>query len=248
MATAKYFDQSPFAIRFEWGEQGVEAVGPGSHVVVIVDVLSFCTCVDVACARDAAILPYRWRDDTAARFAEEQQAILASGHRRTDGYCLSPASLSDIPAGIRLVLPSPNGATVSLRAARMGTTVAACLRNAAAVARFAQAREGPIAVIGCGERWADGTLRSAWEDLIGAGAVIAHLPGTRSPEAEAAYAAFRRAEPDLHGGLHACSSGRELIERGFAADVDLAAAYGLSTCVPLLDDGVFVASPAGGVR
>src|SRR5262245_47526696 len=69
-----FSDQSPFAVRFEWGERGLEAIGPGSAVLVVVDVLSFCTCVDVAAARGAAVLPYRWRDDTAARYAEEHRA------------------------------------------------------------------------------------------------------------------------------------------------------------------------------
>jgi 2-phosphosulfolactate phosphatase len=237
-----FSDQSPFAVRFEWGERGLEALGRDGGVIVIVDVLSFCTCVDVATARGAAVLPYCWRDDTAALYAEEQRAILADGHRRTDRYSLSPTSLAVIPSGTRLVLPSPNGAALSLRAGGMGTTVAACLRNAAAVARFARSQGGPVAVIGCGEQWADSSLRPSWEDLVGAGAVIAELPGLRSPEAEAAFVAFRQA--DLLGRLRACSSGRELIERGFAADVELAARVGESGCVPVLSAEAFVARPS----
>jgi 2-phosphosulfolactate phosphatase len=223
-----FSDQSLFAVRFEWGERGLDAIGRGGGVIVIVDVLSFCTCVEVATARGAAVLPYRWRDSTAARYAEERQAILADGLRRADGYSLSPVSLAGIPPRTRLVLPSPNGAALSLRAAGVGTTVAACLRNAAAVAEFARAQGSPVAVIGCGELWKDGSLRPAWEDLVGAGAVIAALPSSRSPEAESACHAFRCAEPDLRGRLRACSSGRELIERGFAADVELAARVGES--------------------
>jgi 2-phosphosulfolactate phosphatase len=238
-----FTDQSPFAVRFEWGERGLEAVSPGCAVVVVVDVLSFCTAVDVATGRGAAVLPYRWRDETAARYAAEQRAVLAGAYRTTGGYSLSPASLTGIPAGTRLVLPSRNGATLSLRAAGVGTVVAACLRNAEAVARFAGAQGGPVAVIGGGERWPDGSLRPAWEDLVGAGAVIARLPGPRSPEAEAVGDAFRRAAADLPGRLRACSSGRELIERGFAADVELAAAVGVSGCVPVLAGEAFVARP-----
>ena len=60
------------------------------------------------------------------------------------------------------------------------------------------------------------------ERLAGAGAVKAGLPGARSPEAEAACEAFRGAGADLLARLRACSSGRELIERGFASDVELA--------------------------
>lgn len=214
-------------------------------MIVIVDVLSFCTCVDVAAGRGAAVLPYRWRDDTAAFYAREQGAVLADMHRSPGRYSLSPASLADIAPGTRLVLPSPNGASLSLRAAEIAAAngarvVAACLRNAPAAAAFARSHGGPVAVIACGERWPDGSLRPAWEDLAGAGAVIADLPGRRSPEAEAPCAAFHGARADLVDRLRACASGRELIERGFQADVEWAAMAEDSGCVPVLCGDAFV--------
>lgn len=234
-----YHDQSSFAVRFEWGERGLEAVGRGAKVIVIVDVLSFGTCVDVATSRGATVLPYPLNDDTASQFADEQRAILADRNRTAEAYCLSPKSLEAIPPGTRLVLPSPNGATLSLIAGALTSTVAACLRNAEAVAAFVRSQRAPVAVIACGERWADGSLRPCLEDLIGAGAVIAELTGTRSPEAQAACDAFSGAGIDICKRLAACSSGRELIERGFACDVELAAALGVSTCVPLLSGKAF---------
>lgn len=235
-----FADQSDFEVRFEWGVQGLTAIAPGSTVIIIVDVLSFCTCVDIAVARGAAVLPSRWRDDSAVSFANEKGAMLANPNRRTYGYSLSPGSLAGIPPGTRLVLPSPNGATLSMLAAGLCTTVAACLRNASAVARFARQQGGPVSVIACGERWSDGSLRPAWEDMIGAGAVIAGLAGTRSPEASAAADAFHRATPMLQMEMRACASGRELIERGFGSDVELAAAHGASICVPLFVEDAFV--------
>lgn len=42
------FDQSDFALRCEWGEQGVNKLALVSDVVVIVNVLSFSTCVESA--------------------------------------------------------------------------------------------------------------------------------------------------------------------------------------------------------
>src|SRR5438034_8992064 len=53
-----FADQSPYAVRFEWGERGLEAIRPGCSAVVIVDVFSFCTSVDVATGRGASVLPY----------------------------------------------------------------------------------------------------------------------------------------------------------------------------------------------
>jgi 2-phosphosulfolactate phosphatase len=72
--------------------------------------------------------------------------------------------------------------------------------------------------------------------LVGAGAIISHLNDLPSPEAQVAISAYRQAEPDLKNLLRQCSSGQELIGRGFEADVDLAAALNVSDCVPTLRD------------
>ncbi|MDQ2807301.1 MAG: 2-phosphosulfolactate phosphatase, partial [Chloroflexota bacterium] len=119
-------------------------------------------------------------------------------------------------------------------------TLAGCLRNAVAVAQVAARLGRRILVVPAGERWPDGSLRPAVEDLIGAGAIITHLPGPRSSEAEWAVATFARFQPDLLGTLQGCSSGRELIGQGFAADVVLAAELDCSHAVPLLTDGAYM--------
>lgn len=240
-----FTDQSSFPVRFDWGERGLEAVSEGCAVIVIVDVLSFSTAVDVATAQGATVFPLPMRDDASEAFSHAQGAILAAEFRTTGRRSLSPTSLLGIETGTRLALPSRNGATLSLKAAGKAVVVAACLRNAPAVARFVRSQRGPVAVIGGGERWPDDSLRPAWEDLVGAGAVIDGLPGSTSPEAEAARDAFRAARSDLPRRLQACSSGRELIERGFAGDVELAGAFDVSLCVPVLTDGAFVARDCG---
>ena len=94
-------------------------------------------------------------------------------------------------------------------------------------------------MIPAGERWPDGSLRPSVEDLLGAGAIIHHLPGARSPEAAAAEAVFLRFKDAIAALMRECSSGRELIERGFADDVELAAALDVSVCVPLLANGAY---------
>lgn len=227
------YDQAEFAVRCEWGMPGVEHLAPISDVVIIVDVLSFCTCVDVAVGRGAAVYPFGFRNDSARTYAVVVGAQLASPQRSAGGYTLSPASLLTIPPGTRLVLPSPNGSTLSVGTGNT-PTLAGCLRNARTVAAVAHTLGERIAVIPAGERWRDGSLRPAWEDWVGAGAIIAHLPGARSPEADAARAAYRNALPDLAGALRRCSSGKELIAAGYAADVDLAAALDVSDVAPIL--------------
>ena len=228
------FDQQEFDIRCEWGEHGVAVLAPISDVIIIIDVLSFSTSVDVAVTQGAIVFPYRWRDDTARAYAVSVGATLAGPGRNPSMYSLSPASLTGIPKGTRLVLPSPNGATLTL-AAKPTPVLAGCLRNAGAVAAVARTYGRKIAVIPAGERWKDdGSLRPAFEDLIGAGAIISHLDGRRSPEALVALAAFRAVEAELDHALRQCSSGKELLEWGFAPDVMLAAQLNVSTCAPVL--------------
>ncbi len=226
---------------------GVARLAPLSDVVVIVDVLSFSTCVDVAVARGATVFPYRWGNDTAVDFAREKGAVLAARRGQTtpeQPYSLSPLSLETLPSGARIVLPSPNGSTLAFSAADSGATViAGCLRNASAVAAAAKSIGQTITVIAAGERW-DGAgepLRPAIEDMVGAGAILAALrPIAPSPEAIAAIAVYAAAAAALAPFIAACSSGRELIQIDFAADVDAAVQHDISATVPVLRDGAFV--------
>jgi 2-phosphosulfolactate phosphatase len=234
-----FFNQQVFAIRCEWGACGVAQLAPESDAVVIVDVLSFSTCVDIAVGNGAVVYPYRWHDASALAYAHARDAILASPKRQSySGYSLSPTSLLTIPSGTRLVLPSPNGAALTLATGEV-PTFAGCLRNATAVATAVQRRGKRISVIPAGERWDDGSLRPALEDLVGAGAIISHLPGTRSPEAELAVAAFQHVRHDIRAGLASCGSAKELIGRGFARDVELALALDVSDCAPVLTHGAY---------
>ena len=235
-----FFDQQEFDIRCEWGTQGVTALAPISDVVIIVDVLSFSTSVDIAVRQGAAVFPYRWADDSAAEFAASIKAELADPKRTKGRYSLSPASLMSIPRGTQIVLPSPNGATLTL-AARPTPVLAGCLRNARAVAAAAKKYGTRIAVIPAGERWKDDhSLRPSFEDLIGAGAVISHLTGRCSPEALGAVAAFRETSSELDRYMRQCSSGKELIERGYSEDVRLASQLDASDAAPTLIDDAFV--------
>ena len=232
------YDQERFDVACEWGEAGIAALHERRDVVIIVDVLSFSTTVDIATSRRATVFPYRFRDDSASEFARARGALLAES-RGTAGYSLSPASLTTLPEGSRLVLPSPNGATLSL-ATGPTATIAGCLRNASAVGAAALRLGRRVAVIPAGERWPDGSLRPAFEDWVGAGAILTSIEGVRSPEAQAAVDAFLACGDALADRLHACISGQELIERGFARDVELAAELDVSDSVPLLTEGAYV--------
>jgi 2-phosphosulfolactate phosphatase len=97
-----------------------------------------------------------------------------------------------------------------------------------------------IAVIPAGERWkTDRSLRPALEDWLGAGAILQHLPGSKSPEARLAVAAWRSANPDIRNLILKCSSGKELVAKGFEQDVTLATALDVDACAPVLRDGAY---------
>ena len=240
----RHWDQAEYDLRCEWGVAGVRTLAPIGDVLIVVDVLVFSTSVDVAVARGASVLPYRWRDSSAETFAQSKGALLASP-RSAAGYSLSPSSLQSIPAGAALVLPSPNGSTLCLMGSAR-TNFTACLRNCRAVAAAARAHGSRIAVVPAGEQWGDGALRPAIEDLIGAGAVLANLPGRASPEAETAIAAFERFQHDLYDALFRSTSGKELAARGFACDVEFAAQCAISTAVPVMREGRFVDAARNG--
>ncbi len=232
------FDQSEFQVRCEWGLPGLRELGAVSDVIVIVDVLSFTTAIDIATARGGVIFPYPLKGESAASYAGSLNAHLASADRDS-GFSLSPASLRDLPSGYRLVLPSPNGAALSF-AVTHPIVLAGCLRNAAAVARTAARLGSTVAVIPAGEMWATGELRPSLEDWIGAGAVIAACTGSQSPEASLAAAGFSYFRENLSQALRESVSGKELIERGFGLDVGLAAELNVSTNVPRLVNRAFV--------
>ena len=242
--------QHGFAYRFGWGRAGLDVLAPVCDVVVIVDVLRFSTAVSVAVDRGATVYPCRWQDESAQRIATELGAELA-GRREDGGWSLSPTDLQQLPSGTRLVLPSPNGSTLTLAAVEGGvpTVLAGCLRNATATARIAAqlAHGGPIGVIAAGEYFqADAQPRFAVEDLLGAGAVLAALDPSAattapraSPEARAAAAAFTAERPLLANALIECSSGVELTRIGFVDDVETAAVLDVSDAAALLTDGAF---------
>ncbi|WP_082538069.1 2-phosphosulfolactate phosphatase [Angustibacter sp. Root456] len=240
----------------EWGVSGARSLTEGpdaADVVVVVDVLSFSTSVTIACERGARVWPHPG-GEAAHQLARSLEAVLAGTRSHTAGPSLSPASLLDLPEGVRLVLPSPNGSSIShvLMGSR-ATVLIGCLRNADAVAKRVasevEARtdrgtpDAPlrVALIPAGERWGDGSLRVAYEDHVGAGAVVARLAQVLgavrlSPEALVAARAFEQL-----ADLRATPSGRELVERGFADDVALAEQVDASSVVPVLRDGSFTA-------
>ena len=249
----RWSSQPGAGVRVEWGPVGAAVLAPHCACLVVVDVLSFTTSVTVAVERGTRVYPYAWRDETAVDFADEVDAVLATGRRtgRADHpWSLSPAALRDAPVVPRLVLPSPNGSAIAAAASTyQATVVAASLRNATAVARWLGAHgfgtpDRPVGVVPAGERWPDGSLRPAVEDALGAAAVVAALASTVSTvDAFSAEAVLFHAMdgPQTAWLVRGCLSGRELVESGFGDNVEVAVEVDACAVVPVLTEGAFTA-------
>jgi 2-phosphosulfolactate phosphatase len=220
-----------------WGRTGARDLASRVDVLVVVDVLSFSTSLSVALSRGAEVWPYALGSDGAEQLAREIGAVLARGRSTRSGPTLSPASLVELAPGTRLVLPSPNGSAIAHAALGAGVdVVSACLRDATAATAYLRRYER-VGLVASGERWPDGTLRPAYEDWLGAGTVVAGLlaaGAAGSPDAVAAAQSAGRPQP-----LASCPSGAELVERGFASDVELAEERDVTKTVAVLADGRF---------
>ncbi len=230
------------AADIDWGERGLARLLDTVEAVVIVDVLSFSTCVSVAADRGIAVHPVASGRD-GADLAARLGARLAKRRSEAgpDDISLSPASLRRAAAGGVVVLPSPNGAALSaLASIRAGDAVfAGCLRNRRAVAE-ALAGFSRVGIVAAGERWPDHSLRPAIEDWLGAGAIVDALPeAVPTAEAELARTAFRAARADLTRLMLDSLSGRELSTADYAGDIAVAAELDGSDRVPKLMDGAY---------
>ncbi|MCU1474327.1 2-phosphosulfolactate phosphatase [Amnibacterium sp.] len=133
------WSQAGARVRFEQFRSGLDALlagVTGPAVVVVVDVLSFSTAAVVAAEAGVLVAPA----PSAAPSAPSAGALVA-GPRGSGRPSLSPGSMRGLPAGTRVVLPSPNGGALASAAAAAGATVlAAGVRNASAVAQELQRR------------------------------------------------------------------------------------------------------------
>lgn len=239
-------------VHVEWGPSGARLAGDRGDVVVIVDVLAFSTSVATTVARGGTALSYSGdeldamggRDAAAA--ALDAEVVAKDRAATTARFSLSPASLAAIGPGDRLIFTSLNGAACTSAASNAPLVLVGALTNRTSVADvvrdlLADGSAGRCTIVACGERWTSvssepDSLRPSIEDLIGAGAVVAALGDVhRSPEADVAAASFGAVEDRLEHVLRGCVSGRELVERGFPDDVDLAAAIDSTPVVPCWD-------------
>jgi len=97
-----------------------------------------------------------------------------------------------------------------------------------------------MVVIPAGEKWPNGTIRFAIEDYLGAGALLSELKGDFSTDAIAAKKIFKSIRPELNDIISGSLSGRELIEKGFPEDIEIALELNAGRSVPVLKNKYYV--------
>jgi 2-phosphosulfolactate phosphatase len=207
--------QSSYQVRFDWGIEGARTVAADADVIVIVDVLSFSTTVELAVAGGGSV-----------ELAAVEGELAAAEAPGSDGARIA-AALAD------------HSGTVIAGSLRNATAVAQWIL----AHQDETGNRLAIAIIAAGEQREDGSTRFAVEDLLGAGAIIDALAAVGldacSPEAAAAAASFAGLKRATKHLITASSSGRELAELGFADDIRLAAQTDVSTTVPVLREFAF---------
>lgn len=240
-------NQNRFDVRCEWGADAIEYLYESTDVFIIVDVLSFSTCVEVATSKGATIIPYKYKDESAKSFAAEKNAELAVHRTEPGQFSLSPVSMFTAEKGMRIVLPSPNGATLSIMCAGK-ITLCGSFRNAKSVAELSQRLGKTVTVISAGEKWPNGNIRFALEDALGAGAILSYMNGSFSPEATALRNLWVDTQEHLFNVLQECTSGNELITRSSEQDIDIASEVNITSNVPILTDDAEYVSYTSQIR
>jgi len=218
--------------------------------VAVVDVLRATTTIATALHSGAAgVIPV---DDPAGAIALSQRLgrdrVLLCGEQdseRIEGFDLdnSPASFTpEAVAGKTLIMTTTNG-TRALRAVSGAASVrAAALVNRTAVADALSHEDGDVLIVCAGE--AGGF---ALEDAIGAGALVdALLTSISDVElrdgARAAALLYRSVATRLADAIASADHAQYLAHKGFARDVTRCAAVDTLGVVPILRDGILVAT------
>lgn len=216
--------------RLEWGIKGVAAAMRRGDVIIIVDVIRFTSAVVSAASKGHEVVPMP-TDAEARDFAKE------NGLPHFDGMgALCPKNFFGI-ASKRIVLPSPNGATLSYNASGNGGAFIASYLNATAAAEEAYesaARAGKnLSFIASGEvgderrvwlpEWeralAGGNELFCVEDFMCAGLVASKIAAEKSPELLSAEMEFQKNAGRLRRTLEESASGIEVMLAGHHEDV-----------------------------
>ncbi len=230
-----------------WGRDGLSYYGAFFQAIVIVDVLCFCTTVDIALSKGCSVIPTKIEDEGQLLSLSQQYKAVLAKKRKEPGITLSPSSIQFLDKKQTILLPSPNGSSLVDIASQFKKPVfTGCLRNSRVLSELLNVKNFfPVLLVAAGERYPNKMLRPSLEDFWGAGSILAALNGKKTIEAEYAIQSFNAAVKDLKDNLIACESGQELVLDGFRQDVELAADLNISEIIGVLSrsDGCLQLGP-----
>jgi 2-phosphosulfolactate phosphatase len=178
-----------------------------------------------------------------------RERVLLCGERDAQtiaGFDLgnSPASYgADVVRDKTLAFTTTNGTRALVDAARSATSVVCgALTNRAAVVETLLAQHEPVLLVCAGD---GGTL--SFEDLLGAGAIVAALHRRdstieRTDAARVAMSLFESNATRLTTAVAGATHARRLRDLGFSGDVAACTRLDVSSVVPVYRDGMIVAS------
>ncbi len=198
--------QTQYQIRFDWGLEGASDIGVGADVIVVVDVLSFCTAVDLGLSAGLQVVP-----------------LAAEGGKPTGGAAVA-AALSSSSALVVAGSLRNRRAIADWALAQQGDK--GDRFTVAVIAAGEPGEKGGIRF--CVEDLLGaGAVIDALADVG-----IDYC----SPEAATASAAFTGLSNATGHLIGASAGGRELAAHGRRPDVDVAIDLDVSSLVPILGE------------
>ncbi|MDE2483801.1 MAG: 2-phosphosulfolactate phosphatase [candidate division NC10 bacterium] len=219
------------------------------RAVAVIDVIRATTTITMALHQGCAgVIPVRTLSEARAVARRLSRSALLAGERgaeRAAGFELgnSPAEYGqERVQGKTIVLTTTNG-TRTFQAASGAQVIIACsFLNVSAAARWLTGTGLDILIVCAGRHG-----RFCLEDVVGSGMLIDRLlniserPIECSDAAGAAHQLFLTYRDDLLGMLQGCEWGREIIQKGFGADLEICAHVDLTDIVPVMRKDCLVA-------
>lgn len=165
---------SLYNIYCEWGEYGVFVLVLYCDVVIVVDVLFFCICVDVVVVCGVCIYLYLWCDVSVEIFVCCVGVMLVGYNCSQVGYMFLLVLLCELFIGSSLVLFLFNGVMFVFVIGLMLMFVG-CLCNVCVVVEVVLWLGCCVVVVVLGECWVDGSLCLVLEDWLVVGVIVYYL-------------------------------------------------------------------------
>ncbi|MBI2883035.1 MAG: 2-phosphosulfolactate phosphatase [Candidatus Methylomirabilis oxyfera] len=218
------------------------------RAVAVIDVIRATTTITVALHQGCAgVIPVRTLSEARTVARRLDKGALLAGERgaeRAAGFDLgnSPAEyVRERVTGKTVVLTTTNGTRTFQAASEAQAIIASSFLNVAAAARWLAGTGLDILIMCAGQQG-----RFCLEDVVGSGMLIDRLLNISDDSIEcsdAAWAAHKLCaayRDDPLRMLRGCEWGREIIRKGFGADLEICAQVDLTDIVPVMRAGCLV--------